>query len=175
MLKSDNESDILPSKKPVSYVFCGLGNWHKDADSHLMSNRWAHTPPAHPAAPFLTPRATDFQDGSWAPGHTQAHSGTDGSNQTRRNPQPRFHKPEIFNEKEKHASKNPCVPTPGPVGEKAHTAICSCLQIVLSRLSNQMSFSARGDPNSVSSLAAGEQKGPPLWFNNSALTLVKAT
>lgn len=39
--------------------------------------------------------------------------------------------------------------------------ICSCLQILLSCLSNKMSLSARWDTNFLSSLVADEQKGSP--------------
>lgn len=80
--------------------------------------------------------------------------------------------------KRKKTSKTHVYRSQGPLEREkkpTHTAICSCLQIVLSCVSNKMSLSARWDPNFLSSLAADEQKGSPWWFNNLALTLIKAT
>lgn len=45
--------------------------------------------------------------------------------------------------------------------EKRTKTMCSCLQILLDPLSNEMSLSARWDLNFPSSLAADEQRGSP--------------
>lgn len=132
---------------------------------------------AHLAASFLKHGTTHFQNGCCVRGHPQLTT-----TQMEVTKHEEMHGLIATNlrclriKKQQHtqpSKTHTCQPQDRLEG-KTITAICSYLQLVLSCLSNQMSLSARWGPNFISSLAAGEQKGSPWWFNNLALTLVKA-